>query len=129
MKIRIKTALAATLSVALVLAIGCGDKKDDGGKADAAPAVETSVKIDLYVMSQCPFGVQAVDAIVPAVKKFSGEVALNLEFVGTVDSEGKLHSMHGDEEIEGDMYQICAGDVAKDKQFDYVICMNKEWKL
>ncbi len=128
MKMKTKILFAATLSATLILAIGCGDKKDGGDKADAAPAVETSVKIDLYVMSQCPFGVQAVDAIVPAVRKFSDEVSLHLDFVGTVDDAGKLHSMHGDDELNGNKYQICAGDVAKDKQLDYILCMNKEWK-
>ncbi len=128
MKIAIKTALAVTLSAALVLTTGCGEKKDDAVKTDAAPAVEAAVNVDLYVMSQCPFGVQAVDAIVPAVQKFSGKVALNLEFVGTVDDAGKLHTMHGEDELKGNMYQICAGDVAKDKQLDFILCMNKEWK-
>ena len=128
MKTKTKTALTAALSAVFLLAIGCGDKKDDGDKADAAPAVAAAVKIDLYVMSQCPYGVQAVEAIVPAVEKFSGEVALNLEYVGTVDDADKLHSMHGDAELEGDLYQICAGDQSKDKQLKFVTCVNKEWK-
>ncbi|MCJ8345254.1 hypothetical protein MJH12_06925, partial [bacterium] len=48
------------------------------------------VELDLYVMSQCPFGMKAENKIFPLVKKYKEFINLNLRFIAT-DVQGKLH--------------------------------------
>lgn len=48
------------------------------------------VEVDLYVMSQCPFGIKAQNKIIPLVKKYKDFVNLNIRFIAT-DVQGTLH--------------------------------------
>ncbi|MCO4783680.1 MAG: hypothetical protein KC646_15240 [Candidatus Cloacimonetes bacterium] len=48
------------------------------------------VDLDLYVMSQCPFGIKAENKIFPLVKKYKDFLNLNLRFIAT-DVQGKLN--------------------------------------
>ncbi len=41
--------------------------------------------VDLYVMSQCPFGVRAENAMIPLVKKFGEQLDFKLHFIATAN--------------------------------------------
>jgi len=87
-----------------------------------------AVPVELYVMSQCPYGVKAVDAIKPAIDKLGADVDLKLEFIGKEDPSGKLTSMHGESEVKGDIAQLCAARYAPDKYLELIACQNKDMK-
>jgi len=126
----------------LLAAMGCKDKSSapsmpEAASADlkstgkVAPSIkpsENAVRVDLFVMSQCPYGVQALDGMIPAVKKLGSEVDLHLEFVGNKAADGKLESMHGQAEVTGDKAQICAAEIAPDTYLDFVQCQNKDYR-
>jgi predicted DsbA family dithiol-disulfide isomerase len=63
-----------------------------------APSVpiqkSSTVVMDLYVMSECPFGLKAENKLLPLVQKYSDRVQLNLRFIAT-DVEGKVKEMQG----------------------------------
>lgn len=88
---------------------------------------EGAVPVELYVMSQCPYGVQAEAAFKEIVDKFGGDVDFRLEFIGDQTETGELTSMHGPKEVRGDMVQACAMKHSP-KWFDMVLCQNKNWK-
>ena len=72
----------AVLSVlALMLAgcvFGCKKKSADKPTSGEQKAAEGAVDVELYVMSQCPYGVLALDAMLPAVEKLGSAVNLKL---------------------------------------------------
>ena len=78
-----------------------------------------AVRADLYVMSQCPFGVQAETAFKEVVAKFGDELDLHVEFIGNAAPTGELSSLHGPNEVKGDSYQVCAARYAPAKSFDF----------
>src|SRR5262245_41945106 len=64
-----------------------------------------AVKVDLHVMSQCPYGVQAENAFKDVVAKFGPDIDLHVEFIGQTAPGGDLSSMHGPNEVKGDLLQ------------------------
>ncbi|NMB75698.1 MAG: thioredoxin domain-containing protein [Myxococcales bacterium] len=113
--------------LALALAVaGCPQKREGGGAVGEAPkkTVSEAVKVEFFVMSQCPFGTQVEDAIAPVLKKFGGDVEFTIDFIGD-NKDGKLSSMHGENEVNGDKVQLCAVKYAPYKYMDMLTCMNK----
>jgi len=90
------------------------------------PAMESSkeVVLDLYVMSQCPYGVQAENALAPVFEKLGSAVDFNIHYIGS-GSKGSFKSLHGEPEVKGNTVQLCAKKVAPDKYFNYILCMNE----
>lgn len=83
------------------------------------------VKLDFYVMSQCPYGTQVVDAIAPVLKKLGDAVDFNLEFIATDMGGGQFQALHGQPEVEGNIIQLCAAKYEPSKYMDMIVCMNK----
>lgn len=83
------------------------------------------VKVDFYVMSQCPYGTQVEDAIYPVLEKMGDYIDFNLEFIVTEVSQGNFQSLHGQNEVLGNIVQLCAAEINPDKYMDMVICQNK----
>ncbi len=108
---------------------GC-KKKPEGDKAtkETASAVTAAVSVELYVMSKCPYGVMAMEAIGPAIEKLGDSVSLKLEFIGNKKDDGTLDSMHGKEEVDGNLAEICAAAQGTPKLLKFLACYNKDWR-
>jgi hypothetical protein len=98
---------------------------ESGGMRSAAPG---AVRVDLHVMSQCPYGVQAENGFKDVISKFGQDVDFHVEFIGQTTPDGELSSMHGPNEVKGDMLQVCAQKYAPAKWFDFILCQNANSK-
>jgi protein-disulfide isomerase len=99
-----------------------------GALADAPRVVNPgAVKVELFVMSQCPYGVQAEAAFEEVVQKMGADIDLKVEFIGKGGAGGELTSMHGPKEVMGDLLQVCA-QKHTGKWFEFIQCQNKDWK-
>ncbi len=87
-----------------------------------------AVRVELYVMSQCPYGVQAVNAIKPVADKLGNDIDLTIDYIGQGSSPSSLTSMHGPKEVAGDIAQLCAAKVAPSKYLDLIACQNKNYQ-
>ncbi|MBW2528585.1 MAG: hypothetical protein JRI23_30710 [Deltaproteobacteria bacterium] len=87
-----------------------------------------AVKVEFYVMSQCPYGVKVVDAIKDVVDKMGPDMDFQMDFIGNVTPDGKLTSMHGEKEVKGNIVQLCAAKHAPGKYLDMVLCQNKNFR-
>jgi hypothetical protein len=83
------------------------------------------VKLDFYVMSQCPYGTQVEDAIAPVLEKIGGDIDFNLHFIVTENPDGTFKSLHGQPEVEGNIAQLCAIKYNPVKYMDMIVCQNK----
>ncbi len=86
-----------------------------------------AVKVELYAMSQCPYGVQAENGFKDAVEKLGADVDFKVEFIGQTAPSGELTSMHGPKEVKGDISQLCAQKHTA-KWFQLMLCQNKNSK-
>jgi hypothetical protein len=71
-------------------------------------------KVELFVMSHCPYGTQAEKGILPAIEKLGSKVDFSVKFV--------YYSMHGEKEVLEEMNQVCMMNGQKAKFFPYLKC-------
>lgn len=95
------------------------------GEAKVNPG---AAKVELFVMSQCPYGVQAEALFTDVVKKLGNDLDFHVEFIGSKTPTGELSSMHGPKELKGDIVQSCAMKHAPTGWFDLVACQNENYK-
>src|SRR5262249_39863401 len=82
---------------------------------------EEPKKLEVFVMSQCPFGVKGLDAMRDVLDHFSrhGEtIDFSIHYIGDGTAEAGLSSMHGPAEVDEDIRQVCAIEhFGKDRAF------------
>ena len=116
MMLRIRVILS--LSVVLLVVVGCHTRKADETppKPDVAVVPATPVQVELFVMSRCPYGVQAENALFPAIDQMGDAVDFHLHFIGETADDGSLASMHGESSSCGiGKCRRCAGVDARDR--------------
>ncbi len=117
----------------------CDNKKDDTGNgqvdcddADCAETLacrqESAKRLDLFVMSQCPYGVQAMNAMKEVLDNFGKNVNFKLNFIANENPDGTFQSLHGQGEVEEDIRELCAVKYYPTKFMDYIWCRNKDIK-
>ena len=82
--------------------------------------------LEAFVVSKCPFGLQmqrVLNEIVKNIPSLAGDV--RIEYIGSVQGD-KITSMHGDEEAQENLRQICLRDEQSNKYWEYVDCHIKK---
>lgn len=83
------------------------------------PAQQQSVpksdkpKVELFVMSYCPYGTQAEKGLIPTIKALGDKVDAKIRFVH--------YTMHGEKEDVENYRQICIREEQSAKFYDYLI--------
>ena len=89
----------------------------------------------LFVMSFCPYGNQAEDAISPVINLLKGKANVQLHYViysnyqgggptYCLDKESKYCSMHGIQEVHQDVRELCVQKYQPDKLWNFVTQIN-----
>lgn len=123
--------LVALALAAAVLACKPQSKSPAPGQPEGTAPVARSpdaVKLEFFVMSQCPYGVQVVNGVKDAADKMGPNLDLTIDFIGDIQPDGSLGAMHGPDEVAGNMVQACALKHAPAKALDMMVCQNKEMK-
>jgi hypothetical protein len=86
------------------------------------------LKLDFFLMSHCPYGMRYTEQILPVML---GELGQNIEwtphFIVDFQQDGKIHSLHGQPEVEEDQYQICiARETGINQWLGYSGCYSRE---
>lgn len=81
---------------------------------------DTKVTLDLYVMSQCPFGVRAEKFMIPILNEMGEDIKFNLHFIVSEDEKGELQSLHGTAEILENRRQLIIARHQSDKFLAYL---------
>jgi glutaredoxin len=123
---RMTRILLVLLSVALL--IGCKPPaKDDGEKKEETPTGE-KVALDFHIMSKCPFGVKVLQAITPVIEKMGDHIDFNVHYIGR-EKDGELTSMHGEQEVQGDILELCAKEIGGASPWlEFLKCQNENWR-
>lgn len=96
----------------------------DGGAKFSGKAKPGAVKVEFYVMSKCPFGVQVENGMKDVVAKFGDDIDFKVDFIGR-NNGGEFQSLHGPTEVMGDIYQACSMKYSPSGWFDAMLCQNK----
>jgi glutaredoxin len=90
-----------------------------------APKSETP-DVKLFVMSMCPYGVQAEYAMIPVIKLLGDKANFDVRFIANEDGKGGFKSLHGQPEVDENLRQVCISANQKDKFLSYLECFVKE---
>ena len=87
-------------------------------------------QVELFVMSFCPFGVQAEEELLPFIAKYGDTVDFNLRFIAnlveeTASDKMSFTSLHGEVEVIENLRQIAIAQLYPDQFFDYLLCRAK----
>jgi hypothetical protein len=104
--------------------VDCADEGCGGARACRA---EKKGRLDLFIMSECPFAKEllpSVDAFLSHMGRDRARVDLRVEFIGSAGADGALESMHGDGEVAEDTRIACAQKAyGKGYRFmEYAVC-------
>ena len=99
-----------------------------------AHAAGAKLKVELYVMSQCPYGVQAENGVIPAVKALNKSVDLELAYIasetpavaGSTDTKAQFQSLHGPGEVAEDLRQLCVRQYYPKTYLDFILERDKD---
>lgn len=110
------------------------DCDDEDCKDELVCRKEIKKKLDVFVMSQCPYGTMALDAMEEVLEMFKEDkIDFNINFIATETEPGKFQSLHGQPEVDENIREICAIKYYPKNYMDYILCRNKnirsnEWK-
>ena len=88
--------------------------------------------LELFVMSYCPYGVQAEEKLIPIVKKFGDKIDFKLQFVAQEKEEPSAQditpftSLHGYPEVAENIRQLLIAREYPDQYLDYILCRGKK---
>ncbi len=91
-----------------------------------AEPVESRPVYDLYIMSQCPYGIQALSSFVEFVKMFK-KIDWNIQFIGSVDNDTVLNSLHGKEEVEDEQIWLAVKHNFPDRWLEFLELRSKSF--
>lgn len=75
-------------------------------------------KVELFVMSHCPFGAQSEKGIIPVVELLGDKIDFELKFV--------YYAIHGEKEVLEQLNQYCIQNEQIDKFLTYLKCFLKD---
>ena len=108
----------------LPLLAACGTAPE---AVSSFPLPARKAVMEMFVMSQCPYGVEVENAIAPIVKQLGGALEVQIQFIGD-GKVGEFTSMHGPSEVRGDIAQLCVAKHAPEKLIDVLLCQNEDMK-
>lgn len=71
-------------------------------------------KVELFIMSYCPYGTQAEKAVIPAVQALGNKIDFNVRFVH--------YTMHGEKEDTENFRQLCIREEHNSQFLNYLSC-------
>lgn len=86
-------------------------------------------EIDLFVMSQCPYGVRAENQIIDLMKleRLPKDLKINVRYIAS-ERNGEINSLHGSAEWEEDVRQIIIREKYPQKFWKYLEIRNKDYR-
>jgi glutaredoxin len=94
----------------------------------STPAKSAVPTVDLYVMSFCPYGVQAENSIEPVVDLLGAKADFNVHYITRVNGNtiNNVSSLHGLNEAKEDARQLCIMLDYPDLYWSYLMDINEQ---
>ncbi len=76
--------------------------------------------VELFVMSQCPYGTQIEKGLLPVIDALASKASFDVKFCD--------YSMHGKAELDEELRQVCIKKIAPNDYFTYLKCFLNDGK-
>jgi len=88
-------------------------------KTECRPEKKNDIQV--FIMSDCPYGRQAIEALKPVVENFGDAITWDVHYIAN-EQDGKFSSLHGQYEVDEDIVQLCVKEYSPDELLDYLFC-------
>jgi len=117
---------------------GAGDCTDQGNtcapsavqptQTMTSPVKSSRPSVELYVMSLCPYGVQAEKVMEPVLDLLKTKADFTVRYIATVQGTGidTVRSLHGTSEAQEDARQLCIARHFPGKYWNYIALFNEQ---
>jgi predicted DsbA family dithiol-disulfide isomerase len=97
-------------------------------KATLSCRPESKNTLEVFVMSQCPYGVLALNAMEEVLKNFGAGLKFKVHYIANGTAEAGFQALHGQPEVDENIRGLCAIKHygASNKYMDYIWCRNKD---
>jgi len=84
---------------------------------------ETAKNLEVFIMSQCPYGMIGVKAMKELLDAMGKDISFQIHYIAD-EVDGKIDSMHGPGEVEEDIRMLCAAKhfPKGNKYLEYLWC-------
>ena len=91
---------------------------------------EVPNKLDLFVMSECPYGTKALDAMKEVLENFDNNIDFNVHFIASENEDGTFRSLHGQTEVDENSRELCAIEYYPEdyEYMEYIWCRDTDLK-
>ncbi len=85
--------------------------------------------LEIFVMSQCPYGVMAENAVIASLNEgtFPKDVKVRIRYIASENGDG-FNSLHGQPEWEENVRQLIIQEMYPEKFYKYLFHRNKEYQ-
>lgn len=105
-----------------------GEQTEKKSKCEDFPKTDQPL-LEAFVVSKCPYGIQMQRILGEIIKKIpSLKENIKVKYLGSVEND-KVVSMHGDEEAEENLRQICIREEQGEKYWNYLGCHIKKGEI
>jgi len=89
---------------------------------------EVPNKLDLFVMSKCPYGTKALDAMKEVLENFGDSIDFNVHYIASENTDGTFNSLHGQSEVDENIRELCAMKYYSEdyKYMEYIWCRDAD---
>ncbi|MEM7827788.1 MAG: hypothetical protein QW561_00455 [Candidatus Aenigmatarchaeota archaeon] len=82
--------------------------------------------VELFVMSFCPYGIQAETLMKPVVELLKDKAEFIVRYIVNINSDGSISSLHGQYEVNEDLRQVCIQNKYPEKFWSYIEQFNAQ---
>lgn len=84
-----------------------------------------SPNVKLFVMAFCPYGNQAEEIIMPIQELLGDKANIELRYIFNKSEQGEYTSLHGEQELNQGIRELCVNKYQKDKFWNFVKEINE----
>ncbi len=113
---------------------GLVDCQDPGCKKKVICRKEIPRRLEVFAMSQCPYGTKALDSMGEVLDAFKRKIDFRIHYIASAGGDG-FKSLHGQPEVDENIRELCAiKHYPKNyKYMEYIWCRNqnirdKNWR-
>jgi len=112
---------------------GLVDCDDDDCKNSLKCREEKKNHLQVFIMSDCPYGRKAGEALKGIVDNFKDLIDYEVHYIASEQGDG-FRSLHGQYEVDENIIQLCVNEHNPTKFIDYLYCRStkgvrdKDWK-
>lgn len=95
---------------------------------------ETENNLQVFIMSDCPYGREAVKALYEVVENFGEDITYEAHYIASESGDG-FSSLHGQYEVDEDIIQLCVLEHSPGEWLEYIYCRSvngvkdKDWEV